>query len=128
MSKVDISSEAVERLAKDCGSAQRDHDQFTREAHLHFDCAATLRAQAERIKELEDKLRVRDRLLPVAKHQARNDALREAAEHACAVIDAHSEYDQNACCDGRECSCGGETVHDHMKLMIRRAISEDSHE
>jgi len=57
--------------------------------------------------------------------QARNDALREAAEHACAVIDAHSEYDQNACCDGRECSCGGETVHDHMKLMIRRAISEN---
>ncbi|MEX3315723.1 hypothetical protein [Sulfitobacter sp. PS-8MA] len=50
---VDISSEAVERLAKDCDWAQRDHNQFTREAHLHFDCAATLRAQAERIKELE---------------------------------------------------------------------------
>lgn len=50
---VDISSEAFERLAKDCDRAQRDHDQWTSEAHLHFDAAATLRAQAERIKELE---------------------------------------------------------------------------
>lgn len=49
---------------------------------------------------------------------------KEAADHACAVIDAHSEYDENACCDGRECCCGGESVHEHMKARIQALIAQ----
>lgn len=44
---------------------------------------------------------------------------RVMAEYACYVIDANSQCDEAACCDGRECGCGGETVHEHMKAMIR---------
>ena len=50
---------------------------------------------------------------------AKDEALEEGIEHACAVIDAFSEYDQNECCDGRECGCYGTSVHDHMKHQIR---------
>lgn len=41
-------------------------------------------------------------------------------EEACAVIDAHAEYDQAFCCDGRECGCQGVSVHDTMKHFIRQ--------
>ncbi len=49
----------------------------------------------------------------------------EAIEHACAVIDAFSEYDQNECCDGRECGCQGSSVHEHMKHQIRALAGGD---
>lgn len=66
-------------------------------------------------KDLEDE---RD-ALRAQLQAARDDALEEGIEHACAVIDAFSEYDQNECCDGRECGCYGTSVHDHMKHQIR---------
>lgn len=47
-------------------------------------------------------------------------ALAAQIEDACAVIDAHSEYDQSFCCDGRECGCQGASVHDMMKHFIRQ--------
>lgn len=47
-------------------------------------------------------------------------ALAAQIEEACAVIDAHAEYDQAFCCDGRECGCQGESVHDVMKQYIRQ--------
>ena len=47
-------------------------------------------------------------------------ALAAQIEEACAVIDAHAEYDQAFCCDGRECGCQGVYVHDVMKQYIRQ--------
>ena len=48
----------------------------------------------------------------------RADAIREAIEHAVAVIDAHDEYDQQLCCNGHMCGCQGATVHEVMKHHI----------
>lgn len=64
---VDISKEAVERLAKDCDSAQRDHQQFTRQAHLHYDCATTLRALSARIASVEARQPTEEQVEAVAK-------------------------------------------------------------
>lgn len=67
----DISPEAVERLAKDCDLARKvmsDADnQFKTGQGIFEDAAATLRAQAARIIELETQVAT-----------ARNDALDEA--------------------------------------------------
>ncbi|MFG6566715.1 hypothetical protein [Sulfitobacter sp. 1A13679] len=52
MSKVDISSEAVERLAKSLSGPS------PRNCLERADAAATLRAQAARIKELEARCRI----------------------------------------------------------------------
>ncbi|WP_065321733.1 hypothetical protein [Tritonibacter mobilis] len=42
----DTSTEAVERLAKDCDDFQRMHDQESEEARQYYDCSAALRALA----------------------------------------------------------------------------------
>ena len=54
----------------------------------------------------------------------RDVTVQESIDHACAVIDAFSEYDQNECCDGRECGCYGSSVHEHMKHQIRALSGE----
>lgn len=101
MSKVDISSEAVENLAQECervsliGGSDRSH------------IAATLRAQAERIKELQESLdhiasgglSERVNLGALADHpnvkpllvKARNDALREARNIADAAMKKYAK-------------------------------------
>lgn len=141
---VDISSEAFERLAKDCDRAQRDHDQWTREAHLHFDAAATLRAQAERIKELEaentslravldgaeyreiDAIAKQDpdmcRMLGMAVAsltkseiaKKRNDALREAAE----II---GRYDEESTCPS---CCDVTAINEEVTALIEGATND----
>lgn len=49
----DISKDTVERLAQDCDNFERMSIKGGTVAHLHHDCAATLRALSARIEELE---------------------------------------------------------------------------
>jgi|GEM_PF-3059240 len=56
---------------------------------------------------------------PSPRAQALEEAFREGLEAACGVIDAHSEYDRQLCCDGRECGCYGATIHQSMQHYIR---------
>lgn len=53
------------------------------------------------------------------RNAALEESFREGLEAACGVIDAHSEYDRQLCCDGRECGCYGSTVHQSMQHYIR---------
>jgi len=128
---VDISSEAFERLAKDCDRAQRDHDQWTREAHLHFDAAATLRAQAERIKELESAAMDRlvaegqrcDAMTPQEAAKVREAVGKQATAVNRAFIIAAQVRPAHA----------AKAIHDVELILEKavkalRAISEDSHE
>ncbi|WP_415279264.1 hypothetical protein [Brucella sp. BZ] len=54
-----------------------------------------------------------------------DEGFRKGLEAACEVIDAHSEYDRQLCCDGRECGCYGATVHQSMQHYIRALSSPD---
>lgn len=53
------------------------------------------------------------------RNAALEESFRAGLEAACGVIDAHSEYDRQLCCDGRECGCYGSTVHQSMQHYIR---------
>lgn len=57
--------------------------------------------------------------------EALEEGFRKGLEAACEVIDAHSEYDRQMCCDGRECGCYGATVHQSMQHYIRALSSPD---
>ncbi|WP_167382769.1 hypothetical protein [Brucella rhizosphaerae] len=63
-------------------------------------------------------------LAPSPRAQALDESFREGLEAACGVIDAHSEYDRQLCCDGRECGCYGSTVHQSMQHYIRLLSSQ----
>ena len=54
------------------------------------------------------------------------EGLREAADHAVAVIKAKSEYDQHMCCNGDVCGCQGITVHEDMTYFILALIPADT--
>ncbi|WP_176026494.1 hypothetical protein [Brucella intermedia] len=54
-----------------------------------------------------------------------DEGFRKGLEAACEVIDAHSEYDRQMRCDGRECGCYGATVHQSMQHYIRALSSPD---
>lgn len=56
--------------------------------------------------------------LDAAEARGREQGLRAGLDHACSVIDAHSEYDQTMCCGGHECGCQGSSVHQVMKHWI----------
>ncbi|WP_418459874.1 hypothetical protein ACNT8L_05805 [Brucella intermedia] len=60
-----------------------------------------------------------------ARELALEEGFRKGLEAACEVIDAHSEYDRQLCCDGRECGCYGATVHQSMQHYIRALSSPD---
>lgn len=60
-----------------------------------------------------------------ARELALEDSFRKGLEAACEVIDAHSEYDLQLCCNGRECGCCGTTVHQSMQHYIRSLSSPD---
>ncbi|MBA8838342.1 hypothetical protein [Ochrobactrum sp. RH2CCR150] len=73
---------------------------------------------------LEDWSRISSAILSAlepsaARELALEDSFRKGLEAACEVIDAHSEYDLQLCCNGRECGCGGATVHQSMQHYIR---------
>lgn len=59
------------------------------------------------------------------REQALEEGFRKGLEAACEVIGAHSEYDGQLCCDGRECGCYGATVHQSMQHYIRVLSSPD---
>lgn len=122
MSKVDISPEAVEAVAKEIAALGSREAQTMppgwEDAYWLYDkTAATLRAQAERLKELEAE----NAILRTEKHadaeaiaSARNNALREAAQ----IV---GRYDEESTCPS---CCDVTAINEEITALIEGATND----